>query len=55
MKDISGACQKIIEMSEPEKGQPHIYQESSLLTETCLRNKVINFLQREAGKQKTGR
>ncbi|EDL81991.1 rCG28697 [Rattus norvegicus] len=31
MKDISGGCQKIIEMSEPEKGQPNVYQQIRLM------------------------
>lgn len=42
---VSKDCQMIIEMSEPEKGQPSVYQESDLLTKGSLRNKVINFLQ----------
>lgn len=40
---FSKGCQKIIEMSEPEKGQPSIYQGNSLLTKRSLSNKVINF------------
>lgn len=42
---FSKDCQKIIEMSEPEKGQPSVNQESDLLTKRSLRNEVINFLQ----------
>lgn len=42
---FSKDCQKIIEMSEPEKGQRSVYQESDLLTKGSLRNKVINYLQ----------
>lgn len=38
---FSKGCQKIIEMSEPEKGQRSVYQESGLLTKRTLRNKVI--------------
>jgi hypothetical protein len=53
VKDYSGGCQKIIEMSEPEKGQANVYQEGSLFTVTSLRNKVINFLQIETGKLET--
>lgn len=40
---FSKDCQKIIEMSEPKKGQPSVYQESDLLTKGSLRNKFINF------------